>query len=81
MGKYVYPFKDKKRYYNTNAFQKILHDPNRKSNRIWADEGSKFYNRSKISWLEKNAIEMYSRHNKGKSVIVQRFLEPWKTNL
>ena len=26
------------------------------------------------SWLEKNAIEMYSTHNKGKLVIAERFI-------
>ena len=30
----------------TNAFQKILKEPNRKPNKIWIDKGSKFYNRS-----------------------------------
>ena len=26
------------------------------------------------SWLEKNAIEMYSTHNEGKSIIAERFV-------
>ena len=26
------------------------------------------------SWLEKNAIEMYSAHNEGKSVAAERFI-------
>ena len=26
------------------------------------------------SWLEKNAIEMYSTHNEGKSAIAERFI-------
>ena len=26
------------------------------------------------SWLEKNEIEMYSTHNEGKSVVVERFI-------
>ena len=29
------------------------------------------------SWLEKNVIEMYSAHNKEKSVVAERLLEPW----
>ena len=33
------------------------------------DKGSEFYNRLMKSWLEKNNIEMYSRHNEGKSVM------------
>ena len=53
----------------TYAFQKVLDESNCKSNKIWVDKGSKFYNRSMTSWLEKNAIEMYSTHNKGKSIV------------
>ena len=59
---WVIPLKDKKGITNTNAFQKILKS-NRKPNKIWVDKGSKFYDRSMKSWLEKNAIEMYSSHN------------------
>ena len=58
-----YSFKRSKRYYITNAFQKILKELNRKPNKIWVDKGSKFYNRSTKSWLEKSDIEMYSTHN------------------
>ena len=46
----------------TNAFQKILDGSNHKPNRIWVDKGSKFYNRSLTSQLEKNGLEMYSKH-------------------
>ena len=58
----------------TNAFQKILKASNHKPNKIWENRRSKFYNRSMKSWLEKNAIEMYSTHNEGKSVIAERFI-------
>ena len=30
------------------------------------------------SWLEKNAIEMYSTHNQGKLLLLKYSLEPWK---
>ena len=30
------------------------------------------------SWLEKNAIEMYSTHNEGNSVIAERFIRALK---
>ena len=30
------------------------------------------------SWLEKNAIEMYSTHNEGKSVVTERFIRTLK---
>ena len=45
--------KDKKRITVTNAFQKILDEPKRKPNKIWVDNGSEFYNRSRKSWLKK----------------------------
>ena len=71
---WVISLKDKKGITITNAFQKFLDESNRKPNKIWADKGSKFYNRSLKSWLEKSAIEMYSAHNKGKSVVAKRFI-------
>ena len=43
---WVVPLINKKKYYNRcNAFQKILHESNRKPNKIWVDKGSEFYNR------------------------------------
>ena len=56
---WVFPFKDKKGITITNAFQKILDEPNRKTNQISGDKGSKFYNRSMTSKLEKHDIEIY----------------------
>ena len=47
----------------TNAFQTILYESIPKSNKIWVDMGSKFYNRSMKSWLEKNGIKIHSTHN------------------
>ena len=41
---WVVPLKDKKGVTITNAFQKILDSSKRKPNKIWVDEGSKFYN-------------------------------------
>ena len=42
----VIPLKDKKCTTITNAFQKNLNESNRKSNKIWVNKGSEFYNRS-----------------------------------
>ena len=75
---WVFPIKDKKGIAITNAFQKILKEPNRKPNKIWIDKGSEFYNNSFKKWLKDNDIEMYSIHNKGKSVIVERFIRTLK---
>ena len=44
----------------TNAFQKILDESNIKRNKTWVDKGSKFYNRSMKSWLEKNDINVFN---------------------
>ena len=43
---WVIPLKDKKGITITNVFQKILKESIRKPNKIWADKGSQFYNRS-----------------------------------
>ena len=40
------PIKDKNGITITNASQKILKESNRKSNKIWVDKGSEFYNSS-----------------------------------
>ena len=75
------PLKDKKGITITNAFQKILEESNRKPNKIWAHNGSAFYNRSMKSWLEKNNIEMYSTHNEGKSIVAERFIRTIKNKI
>ena len=62
-------------------FQKILDESNRKPNKMWVDKGSEFCKRSVISCLEKNEIEMYSRHNEGKSVIAERFIRTLKNKI
>ena len=90
-GKYawVVPLKGKKGVTITNAFQKILNDSARrqnqskgpKPNKIWVDKDSKFYNNSFKKWLKDNNIEMYSIHNEGKSVVVERFIRTLKTNI
>ena len=72
------PIKDKNGITITNASQKILKESNRKSNKIWIDKGSEFYNSSMKSWLEKNDIEIYSAHNERKSVLLKDPLGPYK---
>ena len=81
------PLKDKKGATIVNAFQKVLDDSNRseakskgrKPNKICVDKGSGFYNDSFKKWLKDNDIEMYSIHNKGKSVAAERFSRTLKT--
>ena len=42
---WVIPWKDKKCVTTTDVFESILNDSKRKSNKIWVDKGSEFYNR------------------------------------
>ena len=66
--------KDEKGVSIVNAFQKILKQSDRKPNKIWVDQGSKFYNNVFKKWLKDNDISMYSTHNEGKSVFAERFI-------
>ena len=63
------------------AFKKILKKSNQKPNKIWVDKGSEFYNNSFKEWLKDNAIQMYLIHNKGKSVIAERFIRTLKNKV
>ena len=54
---------------------------NRKPNKIWVDKGSEFYNNSFKKWLKDNDVEMYSIHNKGKSVVAERFIRTLKNKI
>ena len=71
---WVVPLKDKKGISIVKAFQSILKQSNRKSNKIWVDKGSEFYNAYFKKWLQDNDIAMYSTHNEGKSVVAERFI-------
>ena len=78
---WVVPLKDKKCATITNAFQSILDSSKRKPNKIWVDQGSKFYNNSFKKWLKNNDISMYSGHNEGKSVVAERFITALKNKI
>ena len=43
---WVISLKDKKGVSIVDAFQKILKETNRKTNKVWVDKGSEFYNNS-----------------------------------
>ena len=73
--------KDKKSITIANAFQKIFDVSNRKPNKIWVNKGSETYNRSMKSWLQDSNIEMYSRHNKGKSTVAEKFVGTFKNKV
>ena len=33
------------------------------------------------SWLDKSAIEIYSKYDEGKSVVAERFVRTWKNKI
>ena len=55
----IIPLKDKISIASTDTFPKTLKESNRKPRKTCVDKGSKFYNRSMKSQLEKNATETY----------------------
>ena len=59
----------------------MLNHSIRKPNKIGADKGREIYNSSFKKWLNDNDIEMYSIHNKGKSVVAERFIRTLKTKI
>ena len=78
---WVVPLKDEKGVSIVNAFQSIFKRSNKKSNKIWVDKDSKFYNNSFKKWLQDNNIVMYSTHDEGKSVIAERFIRTLKSKI
>ena len=73
--------KNKKGITITSAFQKILKESSWKPNKIWVDKKSEFYYSSVKKLLKDNDIEMYSRHNEGKSVAAEGFIKTLKTKI
>ena len=79
---WVVPLKDKKDISIVKAFQSILKQSNKKkTNKIWLDKGSEFYNAYFKKWLRDNNIGMYSTHNEGKSVVAERFIRTLKSKI
>ena len=76
--------KDKNGISIVKAFQIILKQTeksNRKPNKVWVDKGSEFYNVFFKKWLQDNDTVMYSTHNEGKSVVVERFIRTLKSKI
>ena len=59
----------------------LLKISDRKPNKTRVDKGSEFYNNSFKKWLKDNDIEMYSIHNEGKSVVIERFIRTLKNKI
>ena len=77
---WVIPLKDEKGTSIVNAFQKIISE-GRKPNKIWVDQGSKFYNKSFQNFLKTNKIEMYSTYNEEKSVVAERSIRTLRNKI
>ena len=73
--------KDKKGITITNTFQQILDESICKGNKIWVDKSSKFYNRSMKSRSQDDDTEIYSKYNKGKSVVSEKFIRAIKNKI
>ena len=75
------PWKDKKGKTVLNAFMEIVYELNRKPNKLWVDQRREFYNELMQEWLDNNDIFEYSTHNKGNSVIGERFIKTLKPKI
>ena len=64
-----------------HAFQSISDKSKSNPNKIWTDQGSKFYNTHFKKWLKENDIITYSTHNEGKSVVAKRFIRTLKNKI
>ena len=61
-------------------FKKIV-SKGRKPNKMWVDQGGKFYNKLFKRFLKINNIEMYSTYNEGKSAVAERFIRTLKSKI
>ena len=77
---WVVPLKDKKGGSIVNTFQKIISE-GKKTNKIWVDQGSEFYNNLLKRFLKTNITEMYSTYTEGKSALAERFIRTMKNKI
>ena len=68
------PIKDKTGKAITNTLQSIVKSSQRKPKELWVDNGSEFHNNVFKKWLVENDIKMYTTFNKGKAVVIERFI-------
>ena len=52
-----------------------------KPDKIWIDKNSEFYNRFMKSWLQENAIEMYSTDNQGRSFVSEGLIRTLRNKI
>ena len=78
---WVIPLKRKTGASVRDAFQRITSDSGRSPRKLWVDEGAEFYNAVLKRWLAERDIDMYSTHNEGKAVVVERFNRTLKSRM
>ena len=76
----VLSLKDKRGISIVNAFLKII-SKGTKPNKIWVDQGGEFYNNLFKRFLKISNTEMYSKYNKAKSVVAERFIRTLKNKI
>ena len=76
---WMMPLKTKTGKDITKAFDYIIKGSGRKPTMLWVDQGTEFYNKTFKKYLEDKDIHMYSAHNEGKAVVVERFNRTMKT--
>ena len=55
-------------------FIEIVNESNQKLNKLWLDQGKKFYNKFMQKWLNHNNSLMYFTHNESKQVVAESFI-------
>ena len=63
------------------TFKSFLKESNHKPNKTGVDKGNDFYSRSMKSWLQVNYIDIYTKINEGKLVVVEIFIRTSKNKI
>ena len=78
---WIVPLKNKTGASVRDAFQHITETSSRSPRKLWVDEGKEFYNSIVKKWVVDMDIHMYSTHNEGKAVVVERFNRTMKSRM
>ena len=70
--------KDKKAKAVLHGFVGIVNKSKRRPDKLLVDQGKEFYNSLMHKSLDNNDILLYSTHNEGNSVVVERFTRTLK---
>ena len=78
---WVQPSKAKTGVALVHAFEKILKQGRRQTNRLQTDRGKEFYNRTFERWLDEQGIQHFSTEGDAKASVVERFNRTLKERL